>query len=212
MTGITISESTLLFAALVSLVFYLTPGPAVLYVVTSTTAGGIPSGVLASLGLTLGTLVQATISGSVILSASLVSPVVLRSLQITGAVYLVYLGARQLARHLRGPREANLRRPVTNAPFLIGVLINVSNPKALLFFVALVPQFFPAGATPVLADIAILLFVIVLIGLACDLFWAIAGSLLFRRSAGLSAILEYAAPCVLILIGLLAVAAFAVPG
>ena len=85
------------------------------------------------------------------------TPVVLTILTVLGALYLAWLGAAALARP--GPVAAAASAPVggTWAPVLRGAGISGLNPKGLMLFVALLPQFTgPHRSWPLAGQIAVL--------------------------------------------------------
>ncbi len=124
-----------------ALVLLLTPGPAVLYIVTRSIDQGRRAGLVSVLGVHVGTLAHifAAAAGlSALLAASATAFGVVKYL---GAAYLIYVGVRRLLDRTRmiaaTPGEPKrLRRA-----FLDGVIINVLNPKTALFFLAFLPQF-----------------------------------------------------------------------
>lgn len=127
-----------------ALVLLLTPGPAVLYVVGRSMEQGTRAGVAAALGLIVGGVVH-MLAALVGLTALLVAtPSALSGLRLAGAAYLLYLGWKELRGGSSGDEaEAS---PATRgrspaALFRGGVLVNVLNPKAALFFLAFLPQF-----------------------------------------------------------------------
>jgi len=126
----------------------LSPGPGVLSSVTAGMRWGFRRALWNILGLELGSMILigtvATGLGA-LLSASVVAFNLIKWL---GAAYLVYLGVQQWRAPVRplfadGPDEVSGNtRPATPARiFLRGLLINVSNPKAILFTLAVTPQF-----------------------------------------------------------------------
>ena len=128
---------------LVSLVSTATPGPAVLYVTTRGMAGGLRPALLASLGVLAadGVYILLSITG---LTTILVASFELFTLiKWVGVVYLVYLGAKLILNGLRasGPTPADTRVPLRPQAFVGGFLLHAANPKALLYFGSLVPQF-----------------------------------------------------------------------
>lgn len=130
----------------------LTPGPDVLYIVTSALKGGVRAGIVAALGIVSGCFVHvfaAALGLGALLAASATAFTVLKW---AGAAYLVWMGVRLLrapggatpiAQAAAGvaPGPAGLRRI-----YLRGFLTNVLNPKVALFFLAFVPQFIAPGA------------------------------------------------------------------
>ena len=130
----------LLFVA-VATVSILSPGPAFLVAVRNGMAGGMPRVALSSLGNICGLLLLAS---AAVLGLGVVlttSEVLFTALKLCGAGYLIYLGVRQW-------RQPSLvvTRPVASTRsrarvFSEGLLVAISNPKAILFFTALFPQF-----------------------------------------------------------------------
>ena len=124
-----------------ALVLLLTPGPAVLYIVTRSIDQGRRAGLVSMLGVHVGTLVHvgaAAVGLSALLVASATAFTVVKWL---GAAYLVYLGVRRILDR-RAPASVERGRPrQLRRAFLDGVVVNVLNPKTALFFLAFLPQF-----------------------------------------------------------------------
>lgn len=119
----------------------VTPGPAVLYVVTRSLDQGRWAGLVSTLGINVGTLIHvsaATLGVSAVLVRSALAFSVVK---YAGAAYLVYLGVRKLrekddAQSGSVPEQKKLTRV-----FYEGMLVNLTNPKTALFFFAFLPQF-----------------------------------------------------------------------
>lgn len=133
--------STLLYFLTASVLLTLAPGPDNMYLLSKSLADGAKSGIILAGGLSSGILFHTmlVILGVAALLQS--SPFALSLLKYIGAAYLLYLawgafhadGKLQLATALpSGARLALYKR---------GVLMNVLNPKVLLFFLAFLPQF-----------------------------------------------------------------------
>ncbi len=158
---------------LAALALLLTPGPAVLYIVTRSIDQGRRAGLVSVLGVHVGTLVHifAAAAGiSAVLAASATAFSVVKCL---GAAYLVFIGVRRLLD--RAPLGAvapgepkGLRRA-----FLDGVIVNVLNPKTGLFFLAFLPQFVTVSRGHVGEQIVVLGVVFVLLGAITDSLYAI---------------------------------------
>jgi threonine/homoserine/homoserine lactone efflux protein len=121
------------------LVTYVVPGPD--FVVVSTAAlRSARAGFWTAVGVLCGLAVHtsAAVLGLSVLVAS--SQVAFEALRIAGAAWLIYLGIRLLASRDHAP--AGPARPaLARAAWRRGFLCNVSNPKAVLFFLSLMPQF-----------------------------------------------------------------------
>jgi threonine/homoserine/homoserine lactone efflux protein len=156
-----------------ALVLLVTPGPAVLYIVTRSVDQGRRAGLVSMLGVHVGTLahVAAAAAGvSALLAASATAFSVVKYL---GAAYLVYLGARRLLD--RKPRSAATElqaRPLRRA-FLDGIVVNVLNPKTGLFFLAFLPQFADVVRGSVGAQILGLGLLFVMLGAVTDGLYAV---------------------------------------
>lgn len=147
----------------VVLLAYAIPGPD-FAVVARAAANSRSAGWRASLGAQAGLcmhMVAAVIGVSLLISRS---PLVLNIIQILGGLYLVWLGIAALR------NSAASSSPVTDVRwFRMGLTTNLLNPKAILFFVAVLPQFVdPDGSLPL--QIGILGIIDVAIGLAV---WAV---------------------------------------
>src|SRR5687767_5846234 len=112
-----------------SLALLLTPGPAVLYIVTRSVDQGRRAGLVSVMGIHIGTLVHIA-AAALGLSALLASSALLFDVvKYLGAAYLIYLGVRKLmtkpeATKVEVAQHSNLRDV-----FRQGVIVNVLNPK-----------------------------------------------------------------------------------
>jgi threonine/homoserine/homoserine lactone efflux protein len=120
-------------------VLCLIPGPAVLYVVSAALARGVRPGMAAAFGILAANTFYFVLSGTGIAAVILASSRLFTMLEWAGAAYLVWLGLRMLVRPVQVVAEAS--RPAIERSFIRGVLVQGANPKALVFFVALLPQF-----------------------------------------------------------------------
>ena len=135
----------------------LTPGQDTFYILGRSVAEGTRKGVASALGITVGSLLHTAMAAlglSAILAASASAFTVVKLL---GAAYLIYLGARMLlSAKPAEPAMPELQRAGALNAFRDGVLTNVLNPKVVLFFLALMPQFIdPSSTTKVGAFIAL---------------------------------------------------------
>lgn len=170
-----VPTTNLLAFALAALVLIAVPGPSVLFVIGRTLALGRKGGLLSVLGNAAGEAVQiaaVALGVGVVLAQSLV---LFSVVKFAGAAYLVYLGI-QAIRH-RGGRTAATgpSDPASTARVLReGFIVGATNPKSIVFFVAVLPQFvdYPAGAIPV--QLGTLGAAFLLIALVSDSAWALA--------------------------------------
>jgi threonine/homoserine/homoserine lactone efflux protein len=137
---------TLLTYSLACTVLFITPGPDMSLFLAKTMAGGRKAGIASMLGAMAGAVVHTLLAAlglSALLAASVTAFTILK---VVGALYLLWL-AFEAVRHgsaltVRDEKKADLPFWTT---FLVGVGINLTNPKVVLFFVTFLPQFVQAG-------------------------------------------------------------------
>jgi len=149
------TASLLIFAG-ANFVVLITPGPAVLYTVTRSINQGRKAGLLSVYGLALGTLPHALAVAIGVAGVLASSVVAFNALRYLGAAYLVYLGVCRL----RGDKSPNssgpARQTVGRAAFIESFVVGVLNPKAILFFLAFLPQFIdPSRGHPLIQTLAL---------------------------------------------------------
>jgi threonine/homoserine/homoserine lactone efflux protein len=138
--------STLISFLGVAVLLALLPGPATALVVRSAALHGRRSAFLTVLGNSTGILLWAVASVLGISALVAASSAAFVALRVVGAVVLVYLGVQAL----RGVKAVNDRESgMGRSSFVAGLVTSGANPKLAVFFIALLPQFVPAGA-PVL--------------------------------------------------------------
>ncbi len=133
-------DTLLLFVA-ASAALAIAPGPDNLFVLAQSALHGRRSGILVTLGLCTGLLVHIT---AVALGAAVLfrtSVVAFTTLKLFGAAYLLYLAWQ--AFRASGPAVAGERDVPRSglALYLRGIVMNVTNPKVAIFFLAFLPQF-----------------------------------------------------------------------
>lgn len=110
------------------------------------------------------------------------SPVAFNAIRYAGAAYLVYLGIRQFLRKpdLDQEKVAALRNEPAWSMFRRGLWVNLLNPKAIVFFLAFMPQFI-RPANPLLPQYAVLAATVVLIDILVMWFFFAAAAKSFQR-------------------------------
>ena len=170
--------STFTIFVVATSVLLLTPGPAVLYIVTRSIDQGRVAGIVSTLGIAVGTLFHVAAAAFGV-SALLVSSVLLFNfVKYLGAAYLIYLGIRKLLVREELQSIQKERRRELSQIFYQGVLVNLLNPKTALFFFAFLPQFVDPAKGAVSGQILFLGATFVVMGLFSDgLYALLAGSL-----------------------------------
>ncbi|MFF7650415.1 LysE family translocator [Streptomyces sp. NPDC007983] len=149
--------SALAFAGVAALI-NVTPGLDTLLVLRTSVSHGRQAGLAASLGVLAGCLVWGFATAVGLTALLTASRVAYDTLRVAGAAYLVWLGASALWRSRRAAAEPELEAldpgPVGGsgprgwwAAFRAGVGTNLLNPKAGVFYMSLIPQFTPHGAS-----------------------------------------------------------------
>ena len=123
----------------------LTPGIDTVYILTRTVSGGRREGLASALGINAGLVVHTILVAAGLSLVLAASPVAFNVIKVAGAAYLAVMGVRSI---LSGGSSFSVGEkdgePVAGSNlrvFAQGVLTNVLNPKIILFFLALLPQF-----------------------------------------------------------------------
>lgn len=165
------AKFTLFFVA--ALVLVVTPGPAVLYVVTRSVDQGRAAGVISVLGVGIGNFVH-VIASALGLSAVLASSALAFSiLKYAGAAYLIFLGVRKLLSTSVAAGSLTLRQASRGAIFRQGVIVAALNPKTALFFLAFLPQFTDPALGAAWWQFVVLGSITVLLGVTSDSCYAL---------------------------------------
>jgi len=127
------------------LIFSLTPGPTVMLITAYGFKGGVRDAMAAVAGTQTGNTLWYVICVTGLGALVTASPVVLHAIRLLGAAYLVFLGVSALwqSRHAAAP---SLGPKLMGKPYIQALLTQMGNPKAILFFGALVPQFLDTHA------------------------------------------------------------------
>ncbi len=133
-----------------SILIALTPGPAVIYIVTRSATQGRAAGLASVAGVALGSVGNALVASLGLATLLALSALAFSIVKFAGAFYLIYLGLRTILAPQPSASPA-ARVPVADVRriFMDGVLVALFNPKTAIFFAAFVPQFLDtATATP----------------------------------------------------------------
>lgn len=120
----------------------ISPGPAVLQVVGHSITNGWLPAQASVLGILAGNLVYCSLSALGLGTILLAAPEAISVARYLGIAYLIYLGVRRLFRQRspeHSPRE--LKASSVAALFRQSLVLQLANPKSLLFFCSLLPGF-----------------------------------------------------------------------
>jgi RhtB (resistance to homoserine/threonine) family protein len=129
----------------------LMPGPDFVVVTRNALASGRRRGAWAGVGVATSNAVQGTVAALGLGALVVASQPVFEAIKWAGAAYLVLLGVQALRSAWRGD-YAQAESGATEQPrgawvgWRQGFLSNITNPKVLVFYLAVLPQFLPAGA------------------------------------------------------------------
>ncbi len=142
-----------------TIVIVLLPGPNSLYVMTVASREGIAAGYRGACGIFLGDTLLMIAAATGVASLLQATPALFMLIKYSGAAYLAWLGIKLLQAGLarwRQPADGTgdplSQRLDASRPFRIALLISLTNPKAILFFVSFFIQFVsPSYPYPVLS-------------------------------------------------------------
>jgi threonine/homoserine/homoserine lactone efflux protein len=143
---------------------------------------GRRAGVVSALAIETGTIVYIVVTALGLATLVKASPTLFTAITVAGALYLAYLGIK-LIRTRPSDQVGGVPAAPLGRIFRDGVLVNLMNPKAALFFLAFLPQFTTRGAGPDQLRTEMLLLGIgtLLIGLVFDLCYALGADAIGRR-------------------------------
>jgi len=140
-----LSLQTILAFLGVSLLLGFTPGPDNLFVLMQSATQGRRAGMLVVLGLCAGLVVHTTALALGLAAVFAASPTAFVVLKFAGAAYLAYL-AWQAFHAPVSTGEAHEQAALQPRQLLLrGMVMNLSNPKVVFFFLAFLPQFVDAS-------------------------------------------------------------------
>ena len=201
-----ISTETLLLYTVGALIIIIAPGPDFIYVTTRGIAQGRLAGILSAIGISLGLMVHTTLA-AVGLSALLqTSGIAFQTVKWLGAAYLLYLGIKMfLDKESLIQQNKNMIKINRLAIVRQGIATNVFNPKAILTFMAFIPQFINPTDKTVAIQITILGGIIAFIAIMwfglVGYFAGTLGKWLWQRPP-VQRIIRWGAGCILVGLGL----------
>jgi threonine/homoserine/homoserine lactone efflux protein len=170
-------DSWLLFAS-IAFVATITPGPAILLVTTHSVTFGTRCSIATMLGNVSGLFVMSLLSVMGLSAIILHSAPIFFAVKMVGALYLVFLGIK-LWRNgfgldvLRTAKKGEMQsKPRLSKLFINGLLVALSNPKAIAFTTALFPQFIRSDL-PMTQQFTILIITFMFLSFACLFLYAV---------------------------------------
>lgn len=173
------SLETILLVTVAGLALSATPGPSMLYVLSRSVGQSRAAGFASALGLGLGGILLAMVAALGLAAIFRESTIAITILKVLGAFYLLYLGGQMLM-EARAQRHADFEvKSVERHGFLTivwqGVLVEVLNPKTVLFFILFIPPFVSASEGNVMLQMLILGALVPLTAIPSDIIVAFIG-------------------------------------
>lgn len=174
---------TILAFTLASVLLAFAPGPDNLFVLTQSALKGVKAGIFVTFGLATGLIVH---TAAVVLGLAAliqVSVVAFTVLKLVGAAYLLYLawGAFRAKPEIAGEGEDT---GLTGFQYYRrGIIMNVTNPKVSIFFLAFLPQFVDPALGSLTMQMLTLAFVFFLVTIVVFSLFALLSGFLGSRLA-----------------------------
>lgn len=137
---------TMLAFTVACIVLFITPGPDMSLFLARTIAGGRRLGIASAIGANVGCVVHTTLAALGVSALIAASATAFLALKVIGALYLLWLAFDAIRNgSALSVREGLRVDPSIWRTFLMGVGVNLTNPKVILFFVTFLPQFVDAS-------------------------------------------------------------------
>jgi threonine/homoserine/homoserine lactone efflux protein len=163
------SIDTLLTFALAALLLSVAPGPSNLYIMARSIGQGHQAGIAAAGGMAVGSFIYVLATAMGIAAIFKYSPYAYTFLKLAGAAYLIYLGMQYFLSAGVGTSRQKLQRIPLNKIFRQSIVVELTNPKTGLFFLAFLPQFVDVQHANVTIQLVILGTVYAFIAMGSDI-------------------------------------------
>lgn len=178
--------NTLLAVTISGLALSASPGPSMFYVISRSIGQSRAAGLASSLGLAIGGILLAIGSSLGLARVCEAHPRALIAVQVAGAMYLALLGWRILKEAMSGG-EVSLLNVASDPMSRIlsqGILVELLNPKTVLFLVAFVPQFVGNDGSINANELLVLSLLVPITAIPADLLASICGGTIAERLRG----------------------------
>jgi threonine/homoserine/homoserine lactone efflux protein len=161
--------------AVTAFLLIVVPGPSVLFVISRGVTLGRRAALLTVVGNAAGVMVQVLVVAAGLGAVLERSTVLFDAIRFGGAAYLVYLGVQAVRhrRELSTVLDVTTTRPSRHI-LREGFVVGVTNPKLIVFFTAVLPQFVDPDAGPVPVQLLAFGAIFVAIALVMDSCWGLA--------------------------------------
>lgn len=190
-----------------AVVFVLAPGPDFLYVTTRGIADGNRAGVISAIGVSCGLLVHTLFAAFGLSAIIRTSEIIYSIIKYAGAAYLIFIGIKSFVTTTKPSSPDGQSRLISRNDnhFRQGLLTNVFNPKAIVTFMAFMPQFVKVNSAQPIKEFLILGGSVSFISVTWFIFVGyFAGSLgaLIKRNRMIQNGIKYVSGTIMIFLGL----------
>lgn len=187
------------------LAFCLIPGPAVMVTVSHALPGGMRGAIGPILGINCGNFIWYGLSAIGLITLASQAPNAFAIMQFIGTAYLIYMGYRRfVAPDFASALQSGGVATTILGGFINGIAVHMANPKALLFYTAVLPQFLD-NDRPIGPQILVLMLLTIFTETTSLLIYSIiaakGGKL--AQAKGRTILLNRIAGCILIVVALL---------
>lgn len=148
-----------------SLVLINSPGPDLIFVVTQSAVHGAKTGILVTFGLVSGLIFHTLLVAFGVAAIIMTSEFAFTLLKTLGAMYLLYLAWQAFRAHSEKLKaEKNIQKTAFQL-YRRGIIMNITNPKVTVFFLAFLPQFVSADNGSVVEQVFMLGAIFMVLGL-----------------------------------------------
>ncbi|MFT4993735.1 MAG: threonine/homoserine/homoserine lactone efflux protein [Paraglaciecola sp.] len=167
------SIDTLLTFAFAALLLSAAPGPSNFYIMARSIGQGHQAGIAAAGGMAVGSFIYVLATAMGLAAIFKYSPLAYTFLKVVGAAYLIYLGTQYFLSTGTSTSRQKLQPIPLHKIFRQSIVVELTNPKTALFFIAFLPQFVDVQGTNVTMQLVILGTVYAFIAMGSDILVAL---------------------------------------
>jgi len=200
-----LSIEALFFFVGTTLIVVLSPGPAVIAVTSEAMTNGFRRSFWLIFGVAVANVIFFVLSATGIAALIVASSSLFSAIKWVGVAYLMYLGSKAMFSK-SGPIKLHRNKNIKirrSKNFYRGFSLEIANPKALLYFTALLPQFIDP-AYPMIPQLAVFCIITFILDISCYSFYAYIGmkSLRFKKNPTVTKLMNQFSGAMLMFVGM----------
>ncbi len=173
---------TIILVTLAGLALSASPGPSMLYVLSRSVGQSTAAGLVSSIGLALGGVLLAVAAALGLAAVIAQSDALYNVVKYAGGLYLIYLGIQIWQETGTDEMEVSrVKNDSLSRVFYQGILVELLNPKTILFFLAFLPQFVDPEMGNITNQVLILGMLVPLTAIPSDIIVSFAGGSLAKK-------------------------------